>query len=211
MEPRLAYLDAYLELPGEIREQACELNRRITASAGGSVDFGSGRIPHLTLYMGIFPEEEIPTISGALMDIAAATPPFPVAMRNIVPGKDGYIFWNVCSDPVLRQLHEKVVTALNPLRRGHIREKYLDDLKHFTTAERIHIMKYGFPWVLNLFRPHVTIGHVDEDRVSKAVELLKCPETSDTAFRLALGSVGEHGVVLKTVGIYPISSIVSPG
>lgn len=207
VEPRRLYLDAYLELPEEILEHACALNRRITASAGGSIDFGTGRIPHITLYMGLFPEDELPAITGELACIASRTCPFPVCMLGGGAGMDGYLFWNVVADEPLRRLHEKVVTALNPLRHGSIREKYLDDLKKFTTEECNNINDYGFPWVLEQFRPHVTIGRVGEARAAEAAALLEYPELSGRAVRLALGSVGEHGVVLESAAAHPLSGL----
>lgn len=196
METRLAYLDVYLELPGEILDQALTLNRRILSSAGGGVDFGAGRIPHVTLYMGLFPEAEREAVVRKLNALAEVTAPIPIALREIEISRDGYIFWNVVADEPLLRMHEHVVAALNPLRRGAIREKFLEDQERFTKEECINIMKYGFPWVMDGFRPHVTVGHLEEG-AAEAAGTLGCPEARGEADRIALGRVGEHGVIME--------------
>lgn len=204
METRLAYLDVYLELPDEALEQARALNRRVVSSAGGDVDFEAGRIPHITLYMGLFPEAERASVARELDAVAAETAPFPIVLREIETSRDGYVFWKVVADEPLLRLHERVVTALNVLRRGAIREKFLEDQERFTKEECVYIMKYGFPWVLSRFRPHVTVGHLGEG-ATEAVESLGCPESHGEASRIALGSVGERGVILETLGTFPLT------
>lgn len=204
METRLAYLDVYLELPDDMLEQARALNRRIVSSAGGGVDFGAGRIPHITLYMGLFPETERASLVRELKPVAAETAPFPIVLREIETSRDGYVFWKVVADEPLMRLHERVVAALNPLRRGAIRDKFLEDQDRFTKDECIYIMKYGFPWVLNRFRPHVTVGHL-EDGAAAAADALRCPEARGEAVRIALGSVGDHGVILEVGETFPLT------
>ncbi len=204
MEPRLAYLDVYLELPEHMLEQAFALNRRVVSSAGGAVDFGAGRIPHITLYMGLFPETERASVVRELKTVAAETPPVPVVLREIETSRDGYLFWKAVADDPLQKLHERVVEALNPLRRGAVRDKFLEDQERFTKEECVYIMRYGFPWVMRRFRPHVTVGHL-EAGAAEAAEHLGTPESRGQASRIALGSVGEHGVILETVGAFPLT------
>jgi len=204
METRLAYFDVYLELPDEMLEQARALNRRIVSSAGGGVDFGAGRIPHITLYMGLFPETERASLVRELKTVAAETAPFPIVLREIETSRDGYVFWKVVADDSLLRLHERVVTALNPLRRGAVRDKFLEDQDRFTKDECIYIMKYGFPWVLDRFRPHVTVGHLG-DGAATAADAIQCPEGHGEAARIALGSVGDHGVILEAGETFPLA------
>lgn len=204
METRLTYLDVYLELPGDLLKQAFALNRRVVSSAGGAVDFGAGRIPHITLYMGLFPEAERAAVVSELKTVAAETAPFPIVLREIETSRDGYLFWKVVADEPLRHLHERVVTALNPLRCGAVREKFLEDQERFTKEECVYIMKYGFPWVLDRFRPHVTVGYL-ENGAAAAADALGCPEARGEAVRIALGSVGDHGVILEAGEAFPLT------
>lgn len=204
METRLSYLDVYLELTDEMLEQARELNRRIVSFADGNVDFGAGRVPHVTLYMGLFPETERASVVRELKTVAAQAGPVPIVLREIETSRDGYLFWNVVANESLQCLHERVVAALNPLRHGAVREKFLEDQERFTKEECIYIMKYGFPWVMSRFRPHVTVGHLGEG-AAEAAELIGCPESRGEACRIALGSVGEHGVILEAHETFPLT------
>ncbi|HNW34100.1 MAG TPA: 2'-5' RNA ligase family protein [Candidatus Ozemobacteraceae bacterium] len=197
MESRLAYLDAYIELPEEILKAALVLNRQITASAGGDIDFAHGTIPHVTLYMGLFPEQEIASVKGELAKIAAGTSPFQISLHGIKTGRDGYLFWNADVGTALRRLHEVIVTAINPLRRGAIRDKYLSGSNGFSEDERRNIREYGFPWVFQQFRPHLTIGCIDEKKTAITASVLGHPCVSGNVTAIALGTVGERGVILS--------------
>jgi len=204
METRLSYFDVYLELPADLLEQAFALNRRVVSFAGGGIDFDAGRIPHITLYMGLFPEAERAAIVRELKTVGAETPPLPIILREIETSRDGYVFWKVVADESLLRLHERVVMALNPMRRGAVREKYLEDQERFTKEECLYIMKYGFPWVMSRYRPHVTVGHLGEG-ATEAAESLGCPEARGEASRIVLGSVGEHGVILEAYETFPLT------
>lgn len=204
METRLVYLDVYLELPDDMLEQARTLNRHIVSSAGGSIDFGAGRVPHITLYMGLFPEAEKASVVHELRSVAEESAPFPIVLREIDTSRDGYVFWNAAVDGSLQGLHERVVEALNPLRHGAVREKFLEDQERFTKEECLYIMKYGFPWVMSRFRPHVTVGHLEAGAAETAGRL-GSPESRGQASRIALGSVGEHGVILEAAGTFPLT------
>ncbi|HOY66794.1 MAG TPA: 2'-5' RNA ligase family protein [Candidatus Ozemobacteraceae bacterium] len=201
----LAYLDAFLELPAALCAAATRLNRQIVSTAGGTIDFSRGTIPHITLYMGLFPVAELNRVKRELGAIAADTPPVRVAMQGIERAAEGYLFLNVRVDEPLQKLHERVVVALNPLRRGAIRQKYLDDLGRFTPGECDNIMKYGFPWLLELFRPHITIGKVDEAATEGVSRTLSAPGEREWATRLAFGEVGEHGTVVSVRSVFDLT------
>jgi len=205
MESRSEYLDAYVELPEEIRKAGLMLNRQVTDFAGGNIDFMSGTIPHITLYMGLFPERETASVKCELAKIAAATPPFQVSLRCIESAREGYLFWNADIETALRRLHEMVVTALSPLRRGMIRDKYLAGLNDFSEDERRNIREHGFPWVFQQFRPHLTIGCIEEKKVAATAALLGRPCASGSVTAMALGMVGERGVVLSACDIFRLS------
>jgi len=205
MDTSLVYLDAFLELPAELSATVTRLNRQIVSTVGGSIDFSRGMVPHITLYMGLFPAEELERAANGLAAIAADTSPIPLSLRGIEAGAEGYLFLNVEIGEPLRSLHDRIVAVLNPLRQGAIRRKFLDSLERFTPGERENIMNYGFPWLLSLFRPHVTIGKTDAAAAGGVARGLTVPAERGVATRLVLGEVGEHGTVVAARSAFDLS------
>ncbi|MFZ2957457.1 MAG: DUF1045 domain-containing protein [Candidatus Ozemobacteraceae bacterium] len=245
------YLDAFLELDEKTIIEARRLNRRILDSAGGTVDFSQGTIPHITLYMGYFPIDQERAVASALSVLASLCSPFPITIGKSfrstskassppssifsipcisstpvttnspppdpTPGKlnfetfetglktdmetgleispEGYLFWRVLLDAPLARLHKAVVEVLDPLRNGAVRPKFLDLIDQYKPHEQENIRRYGFPWVLEDFSPHITLGAV-EPRLTKEVgQNLHPPERTFPARALGLGTVGNSGVV----------------
>lgn len=198
----LLYLDCFLELPAEAIEIARELNREIVQRIGGAVDFSRGTIPHITLYMGLFPASEQLAITETISRCTAGTPPFPVQLGGLEVSREGYLFWPILRSEPLEDLHRRLVTQLNPLRRGAIRSKFLETIDRYSLQEQGSIRNYGFPWVLEGFSPHVTIGASTPEAALSVAGNLEPPAYSFVAQHLGLGPVGESGVVLETGSRY---------
>ncbi|RCK78936.1 MAG: hypothetical protein OZSIB_0487 [Candidatus Ozemobacter sibiricus] len=192
-----AYLDCYIVLDGTILSEAVRLNREIVATAGGEVDFAQGRVPHLTLFMGLFPEAAVVRVEAAVAEVARAFPPVPLALVGLTAARDGYLFLQVARTPALAALHAAVVRALDPLREGLIRPKFLQALNTYSTVEQANIQRYGFPWVLDEWRPHVTVGHVSPERHEALLSRLRPVPVEGLGGDLALGRVEGKGTVVE--------------
>ncbi len=218
------YLDCHLLLDSTTLDRVRGLNRRIVDLAPGGIDFAQGRVPHLTLFMGLFPASREDAVRQAVEDLAGRFTPFALAFVGVEASRDGYLFLQAVSTEALCGWHARVVEALDPLRDGLVRQKFRDRRADYSPDEQARIDRYGFPWVLEAWRPHVTIGFVDPDRpeVGSAplpprmaarnigfaprqgafrqpdvLAGLGEPAFDGRAVGIALGRVGEHGTVLE--------------
>lgn len=190
------YLDCHLSLDGTTLGHVRGLNRRIIDLAGGGIDFAHGKVPHLTLFMGLFPPSCEAGARRAVADLAGRFTPLDLAFRGVEAARDGYLFLRVEGTEALRAWHARVVEALDPLREGLVRQKFRDRRADYSPDEQARIDRYGFPWVLEAWRPHVTIGFVDPARQPEVVAGLGDPAFAGRAVAIALGPVGDHGTVL---------------
>lgn len=188
------------------------MNRAVLELAGGGIDFTAGALPHLTLYMGLFPDTVADDLRAAVEALAREYSPVPLAFQGFSASREGHLFLDLEPAPGLVAIHRAAVEALNPFRQGAIREKYLAGLAGFPPAEQHHIRTYGYPWVLDGFRPHVTIGFVSpgEGAPTRASRLPGGPPAlldrlgpgrfGGVGEELGLGPVGEHGAVIPRRG-----------
>ncbi|NLI79451.1 MAG: DUF1045 domain-containing protein [Candidatus Riflebacteria bacterium] len=193
------YLDCHISLDGTTIERVRRLNRRVVDLAGGGIDFSTGAlIPHLTLFMGLFPPSREARVRRAVDDLAGRFAPLDLAFGGMEVARDGYVFLRVAPTEALRGWHARVVAALDPLREGLVRQKFRDRRTDYSPDEQARIDRYGFPWVLEAWRPHVTIGFVDPARQPDVLAGLGEPSFTGRAVAIALGPVGEHGTVQET-------------
>ena len=193
MGPML-YLDAFLELPATIAAAALAANERLSRLPHTQIRFADGRTPHVTLFMGLFPEKHLPALCAVLRRIAASTPPFSLQMESCELSGEGYLFWKVHRSAPLQQLHESVACALTPYREGAVREKFQRLGGGFSYAERQSLQRYGFPWAGPLFRPHVTLTRFSVAPPTLP-HVLPAP-LSEGVSGLGLGTVGSHGSLI---------------
>ncbi len=191
------YLDCYLPLSGPVLNQALEINRLLVNEYASLIDFKQSIKPHLTVFMGLFPD--LPPVQAAIEQMNQTFMPFSLDLNGFRLSPDGYVFWEVAPTFGLVALHEKVIIALNPLRNGLIREKYLENIDSFSDSEQENIREFGFPWVMQLFKPHLTLGRINAS-VDAEKLFLRLGRTAETKSfevdRLELGQVGDNGTVI---------------
>lgn len=147
-------------------------------------------LPHIsTYYAPEFPEENLPKVSKALKDIATNLKPIELISDNISEFF-GYVAIWFKKTPEIIKVHEEILTALNPLRDGHISEEYLEKIKNnkYPPDEIEYVKKYGGHMVLNAFRPHLTLGYYNSPQ---KIPNIKIPTTFTNS--LAICPVGPKG------------------
>ncbi len=162
------YLDCYLPVQNEVLATAFSLNEILVEKFASSINFKQKIEPHLTVFMGLFPDYS--PVQAAMQVVNAEFFPISLEFSKIRLSSDGYVFWDAVNHEKLQALHEKVVEKLNPLRQGFTRDKFLLEKEKFTHAERENIEKYGFPWVMNLFMPHLTLGRLPTNHIEATTE-----------------------------------------
>ncbi|MEW6709287.1 MAG: 2'-5' RNA ligase family protein [Candidatus Riflebacteria bacterium] len=193
------YLDCFLPVEGQALEKALEINHIMVQRFASQIDFKQNIKPHLTLFMGFFPE--INPVQKELLDLNQSFAGFDVHLQGFRLTSEGYLFWDAEEQEELQLLHEKVLESLNPLRNGLIREKFNQSFDSYLPVEQENIKKFGFPWVKHLFNPHLTLAKISEpvNRV-EILDALKhlCEKSSFSVKCIMLGRVGENGTVLNS-------------
>ena len=191
------YLDCYLPVHGQVLNQALEINRFLVAEYSSLIDFKQAIKPHLTVFMGLFPVLE--PVAAEIEQLNRSFVPFSVSLSCFRLSPDGYLFWEADATSELLALHEKVLSVLNPLRHGLVREKYLENIDSFSNLEQENIREFGFPWVMQLFKPHLTLGRINASFDAEKLFLRLGRTAKATSFevdRLDLGQVGDNGTVI---------------
>ena len=190
------YLDCFFPIHGEVLQKSLQINHMLVREFASVIDFKSSIEPHLTLYMGLFPD--LAKVVAVVEQLNAEFAAFRASFDRFRLSPDGYIFWEPQTSAQLQALHEKAVEMLNPLRNGLVREKFNENFDSYNSFEQMNIKNFGFPWVMQQFNPHLTLGRiaadVDQkevlDRLSCFSALLECSFEN-----LQLGQVGENGTV----------------
>lgn len=188
------YLDCFLPVRGMALSRALELNQLLVENFASQIDFKQSIEPHLTVFMGLFPD--LKPVQTAINKLNRDFMAFSVSLNGFRLSSDGYLFWEAVADKDLQTLHETVIKVLNPLRAGLFREKFLED--RYNESERKNINEYGFPWVRELFKPHLTLARLPGIVAKKELFALLANFSPDCEFeaeRLQLGEVGENGTV----------------
>lgn len=181
-------------LPEEVGKKAIELSRAISRLADAyfvldGVDF----YPHITIYPPEYPEKNIDKV---LENIGRALE-FSNSVRfqyERVETHQGYIGVEFERLSQIQKIHEDLVNALNPLREGYIREKDDDYQFEFSVKQLKNIQEYGYPDMMNLYNPHLTITRLRDQ--NKAEQILKTIEWDIPEFivnKIGVYKTGEHG------------------
>jgi 2'-5' RNA ligase len=158
-----------VKLPQNITREAIKLSGEI--SKGNAVYFvlnSVNFIPHITLYSPEYPKKNIDkaleTVSRIIENSSAFT-----AYARETRSHFGYIDIAFQKTTEWINLHKRIVNELNPLREGHLREKYLDfdELKHYSSQQQEYINNYGYPEVFELFTPHLTLSRFNDEIAAK--------------------------------------------
>lgn len=194
------YLDAFLALPPALCAAARERNAAIAARTANAIDLATAAAPHVTLFMGLFPAAAGPAVAQALAAVAAAHSPLALRLARLSTSPEGYVFWDVGPDARVQALHEAVLAALDPLRAGLVRAKFRDLLLRLPPREGELLRAHGFPWVLERYAPHLTLGVVAPEAAAGVAAALGQPTATATAGALGLGVVGAWGTVTGSRG-----------
>lgn len=181
-------IDIVLIPPTDIFELSLALNARATETP---VRLGHNvNLPHLSLLQAIAPEENIPLIIHRLKEIAADVPTVSVVINRITENS-----FHMENAGHLRELHERVITELQPLlsNKQGTQEDYYRPHNEVVTKD-------CFPWVndfiakasFDAFDPHITLwmqGNADTNDVTLPI--------SYTNTHIALYHLGPYNTCTK--------------
>lgn len=199
----LCYDDGMQSLPCDIALIPDQLlaNRAI-ATSNGFKQFGSlfvledGRIyPHVSLYMLQLKVDDLQKVEGALEAIARVHTPLLLDAEQYVQN-EGYIDASYPNTPEIVSLQRDVIAALNPIRDG-VREK---DKIHMLEDEGLaleNLQEYGYRYVGELFRPHLTLTRLSSDDTAALNTLDKVSDSSGVFAKLGIFEMGDNGTAIR--------------
>lgn len=113
---------------------------------------------HLNVYDLAVPEENIDRITESLFHITAGLGKIAVPITGVTYFPFGAVFIQLGKDPHLLALHESVVEAVCPLRGDCVEPTYTESKRQYSERQKAMLAKYGNPFVLAEFNPHITVG-----------------------------------------------------
>jgi 2'-5' RNA ligase len=196
-----------------VGDTAIRLSKRLSRSFDTYFTLdGKTRYPHITIYQSRFPRRNFEALKESIREISATHEPFHVRMSEIVYCSDyacrGFVSW-LCKyrqDSTLVAIQRDVLRRLKPLREGLMPSGVASlDKRRLTANQRSSIKRYG-SLVPNLAFPfHITIGRIRDVRIGTR----KANETNEASFlaeNIAIGRLGEHGVVNEILEDFELGS-----
>lgn len=185
-------------LPDEkLSEQAILASQRL-ASLGGTYTLEFDRFfPHISLFMLQLKDKDIDTAISLLNGIANK-----LDSLNLKSSKftQSYTYFDVGYERNIQidSLQQQVIAKLNPIRDG-VHDKYKVRMLEATGLELENFQNYGYKYIGELFRPHITLTRFNETQAS-AESLLPELKTFDGSFtKLGLFEVGDNGTCVRKI------------
>lgn len=196
-------LNTAFNLPENITERVITLSRKI--SRDSEVFFVLDGIqfhPHITVYSPEYPESKIEKVLKIVKGIAINNSKVNFKFKHIGSGQ-GFISLVFDSSSEIKKIHEETIQRLNPLREGHIRQKYQEGSDYhvnFTPEQKENINKYGYPDSMSLYFPHLTIIRLKDESSAKTIsEGISWEIPEFQIDKLAVYRMGEHGTCRELV------------
>ena len=132
---------------------------------------GMDMFPHLSLYLFTTLSKNKQKVLNAAKEIARKLKPFEAEIEKFIATESGLIMAEFKDSKTFRFAHEEVLKTFNPLRENTQRKKYMDleYVKTLPTKDQTYLEKYGHKCVLDMYRPHLSISHIENPDDQKKV------------------------------------------
>ena len=141
-------------------KECLKINRLLSDEYGAQINFSDNQVPHLNIYDLSIPEENISSVTNVLATIVDSLRKFSIKINMVGHFPFGLFFLEIENNNILKSLHAQIVNAVNPLREDCVDPDYLQPHRKYTNQQKEYLDQYGNPHVLELFKPHITLGHI---------------------------------------------------
>lgn len=196
---------------GRVRERAIGMSQIIRDNFQSEFVLNQfNKIPHISIYQGMFPAKNIDKIKDAVRSVSQKTGRIYFSMDGFSVDYGTFLFWNSEKTQEHIDIQMKFIEKINPLREGLV-PSVLETLLDIPEEEKRNIKLYGYPAVGERFRPHVTITRAkNPDDARKMLNFLGELKYSFEAKSIILGYSGEHGTVQRIEDEFPLLTLESP-
>jgi len=179
-------------------KELADVNRLLVDKYGSTFSFDPKvNQPHLNIYDVDIPATNLADVEVAIQQIAENTTPFDIELSGIKSFEFGSIYVACRQSEQLARLEEEIVTRITGFRDGCKTKDYWQPWRKLTEEQKKNREKYGNPFVLTTFLPHISVGFVKKDSrgLSKIVSEVGSSFMLDrfTCDRLDLVVHGEKG------------------
>jgi len=226
-------LDVVLVMPEALRRQAVACSEFLSAqaAAGGSSshfqlgkpfpgEYGEHCEPHVSLFMLTVDEAEVGEVTYVIEQLAKTLPALAVEGAEYRRNPYGALEVYFTKSAAWRVLQRAVITSVEPLRRGRLREVdpsgiHIRDLVGDATqhnSRRQQLLRYGYDEVADesngghdRFNPHVTLVWPRDPNFRFALEGLSSPRVfSGLLTELAVFGMSAYGTCTKNYGTFSL-------
>lgn len=163
--------------------------------------------PHVTLYSPEYPVSSTTQILKLVEKVSQSQKIIRLRNSQLKLSLDGGVGLMLKRNKTIDNFNNIIVDKLNPLRKGVLREKYLDKsvLDSFNSEQRSNIEIYGYPYVMNLFNPHITITYIKNPEYWKKARFIKTKLNSVTLNKIGIFEMGPHGTCTKLIAEFALN------
>jgi hypothetical protein len=163
--------------------------------------------PHISLYMFNLDQSGLLKVEKLIKDITKGTKAIKANSSGYSltkgPGA-GYVFISYAASIELKNLQEKIIGAINPIRSA-MNESEIVKMQNAEGIKLDNFQKYGYPYVGGLFKPHLTLTRLREYNPD-VIELL--PSNIDLFNgifdRIGLFERGPNGTCIKQIATWDL-------
>ncbi len=187
--------------PIEIAEQMAKLSQEVSKKEDAYFAIDNLNFyPHITIYSPKYPKHNEDKIFKAIDELVKKFSSIKF-IPNGINTNQGYIGIGAEYSDEIKNIHEKIVEKLNPLREGHLRAKYANAYNMQFSEEKLqNIQKYGYPDSMNFYHPHMTITRLKDEklaeRVAKEIQISFKEFTID---KIGAFKMGENGTCVELI------------
>lgn len=160
--------------------------------------------PHVSLYMLQLKAKDLPKVEQILFNIAAST-----TLLQLQVYRYGYTMGFIDAEyekfPELIGLQQATIKELNPIRDG----MQQNDIERMHKAEGLaleNFQTYGYKYVGDLFRPHMTLSRLKSDSSEALSTLNEVGNFSGTFTQLGLFEMGDDGTCVRKIKAFDLQS-----
>jgi 2'-5' RNA ligase len=154
--------------------------------------------PHITIYSLEYLIKNLEKVFSQVEEFSKKLSAIKFVFKKITT-KRGYVGIELDYTKELKNIHEILVRRLNGLREGHIDKKYIDSYGiNFSEEKRKNIQKYGYPNLMSLYHPHMTITRLkNEQAAEKIAKKIEWTVKDFVVNKLGAYKMGENGTCVE--------------
>lgn len=165
--------------------------------------------PHASLFMLQLRQADIAQVQELLGDIAKEFQSLQLKAERFYQAQC-YVDVEYGKNEQLIQMQQSVVNTLNPIRDG-MREKDKARMAEATGLALANFQKYGYKYVGELFRPHITFTRFNEEQPD-AEKVLPLITSFDGSFtKIGFFEMGDNGTCVRKIADFNLRQVTKNG